>query len=190
MGFQIETERLILRGWREADREPFFRMCSDPAVMRWLGPLPTREECDAGIDRLIACERDHGHTFWVVERKADGELLGFCGIKRVKDDGIEPDPGTPEIGWRLRRDAWGQGYAKEAAIASMNHAFDTFGADFVTAFTVPGNSASWGLMERLGMQRREDLDYWNPEWSPDLGPGIVYRITGEEWAAKRKEFAA
>lgn len=189
-GTAFETERLILRSWRDEDRGPFHLMCSAPEVMRWLGALPNREESDAGIDRCIACDKEFGHCFWAIELKSDGAFLGFCGIKRVKDDGIEPDPGTPEIGWRLRRDAWGQGYAREAAIASMDYAFDRIGADFVTAFTVPGNKASWGLMERLGMTRREDLDYWNPEWSPKLGKGIVYRITPEAWAGKRKEFAA
>ncbi|MCA1749908.1 MAG: GNAT family N-acetyltransferase [Sphingomonadales bacterium] len=162
-------------------------MGRDPEVMRWLGALQSRAESDAMIDRCIACDEEHGHCFWALERKSDGALLGFCGIKRVKDDGIEPDPGTPEIGWRLRSDAWGKGYAKEAAVASMDYAFDRTGADFVTAFTVPGNSASWGLMERLGMTRRADLDYWNPEWSPKLGKGIVYRITPAEWTRKRKE---
>lgn len=185
----IETDRLTLRKWRDADRAAMHAMGRDPEVMRWLGELQSREESDAGIDRCIACGEQHGHCFWVLERKEDGAFLGFCGIKRVKDDGIEPDPGTPEIGWRLRRDAWGHGYAKEAAIASLDYAFDRLGVDFVTAFTVPGNTASWGLMERLGMTRREVLDYWNPDWSPQLGKGIVYRITPDEWAQKRKEFA-
>lgn len=186
----IETERLILRHWRDADREPFHAMSRDPDVMRYLGELQSREESDAGIDRCIGYQEAYGHTFWALERKEDNALLGFCGIKQVRDDGIEPDPGTPEIGWRLRRDAWGQGYAKEAAIAAMDYAFGTLDAEFVTAFTVPGNEGSWGLMERLGMERREDLDYWNPDWSPRLGKGIVYRITPEAWAEKRKEFAA
>lgn len=185
----IETDRLILRAWRDADREPMFRHCnSRPNVMRFLLGVQTREKTDEMIDKFIRWQRENGHTFWAVERKDDGALLGFCGLKRVDDDGVLPDPGTMEIGWRLREDAWGRGYAREAAAASMSYAFDRFDPDFVTAFTVEGNEGSWGLMRRLGMARREDLDHWYDEWGPDLGSGIVYRISRKDWAAKRGEF--
>ncbi|MGP1283918.1 MAG: GNAT family N-acetyltransferase [Parasphingopyxis sp.] len=185
----IETERLILRDWRDADREPMYaHVNSRPNVMRYLLGVQTRAKTDEMIDKLIRWQRDHGHTFWAVERKEDGELLGFCGLKKVDDDGVLPDPGTVEIGWRLREDAWGKGYAREAAVASMNHAFDAFDPDFVTAFTVRGNEGSWRLMERLGMERRTDLDHWYDEWGPELGHGIVYRIDRGRWAAKRREF--
>ncbi|MEQ9661248.1 MAG: GNAT family N-acetyltransferase [Parasphingopyxis sp.] len=185
----IETERLILRDWRDDDREPMYEYInSRPNVMRWLLGVQTREKTDEMIDKLTGWQREHGHTFWAVERKSDGELLGFCGLKRVQNDRNEPDPGTLEIGWRLREDAWGKGYAREAAVASMNYAFDTFDEDYVSAFTVNGNEGSWGLMERLGMKRRKDLDYWEDDWGPELGHGIVYRITREEWTEKRVEF--
>ncbi|RED15747.1 GNAT family N-acetyltransferase [Parasphingopyxis lamellibrachiae] len=185
----IETDRLILRDWRDADREPMFRHCnSQPNVMRFLLGVQTRVKTDKMIDKFIRWQGEYGHTFWAVERKDDGELLGFCGLKRINDDGVLPDPGTMEIGWRLREDAWGRGYAREAAAASMSYAFDTFDPDFVSAFTVKGNAGSWGLMKRLGMVRREDLDHWYDEWGPDLGNGIVYRITREDWAGKHGEF--
>jgi RimJ/RimL family protein N-acetyltransferase len=87
--------------------------------------------------------------------------------------------GEYEIGWRLREDAWGRGYAKEAAIASLDHAFGQLGAERVVALTVEGNGPSWGLMERLGMKRRPDLDYEGPEWAE--GTVIVYLIRREEW---------
>ena len=120
-----------------------------------------------------------------MESKDDGELLGFCGLKRI-DRACIPDVGTPEIGWRLREDAWGRGYAKEAAVASLDYGFDILGMDFITALTLPGNTASWGLMERLGMNRREDLDFYDAEeWGPKVGTEIVYRIDRDEWAANR-----
>ena len=118
------------------------------------------------IDRVIGYQRDYGFTFWIVERKADGELLGFCGLKRVNDAGARRCRANVEIGWRLREDAWGQGYAREAAIASLDLAFGRFGAPHVVAFTVAGNRASWGLMERLGMTRRADLDFVDPRFGP------------------------
>lgn len=185
----IGTERLILREWREQDRAPMFAHVNEsPAVTRWLGGLQTRESSDAGIDRCIACQAEHGHCFWALERRADDALLGFCGIKRVNGP-CDPDRGSHEIGWRLREDSRGHGYAKEAAAASLSFAFDSLDADFVSAFTVDGNTASWGLMERLGMKRRPDLDYYDPAWSGDLGPGIVYRIRRDEWAVRRGGFA-
>ncbi|MEM8695295.1 MAG: GNAT family N-acetyltransferase [Pseudomonadota bacterium] len=184
----IETDRLILREWRDEDREPMYaHVNSQPNVMRYLLGVQTREKTNEMIDKLIRWQREYGHTFWAVERKSDGELLGFCGLKRVEDDGVLPDPGTIEIGWRLREDAWGQGYAREAAVASMNYAFDTFDPEFVTAFAVEGNTGSWGLMRRLGMARREDLDHWYDEWGPELGNGIVYRMEAADWADKRRE---
>jgi RimJ/RimL family protein N-acetyltransferase len=177
----IETARLRLRNWTPADAEPFARHTNTPAVMRWLGGVRSREDMDAIVsERFIAWQESRGHTFWVVERKEDGALLGFCGLK-IADDAGSPVEGELEIGWRLREDAWGQGYAREAAQASLDFAFGRLGAPRVVALTVAGNSASWGLMERLGMTRRPDLDYAGPAWAES--EVIVYAIGRDEWAS-------
>ncbi len=176
----IETPRLILRDWREEDIEPFIRHTNTPAVMRWLGGVKPAEEHRQIIrDRILRWQSERGFTFWVVERKEDGELLGFCGIKIADGEGC-PISGEYEIGWRLREDAWGKGYAKEAAAASLDHAFDRLGARQVVAITFPGNTASWGLMERLGMRGRPELAYDDPRF-PELNPTIVYSIDREAW---------
>lgn len=178
----IETERLLLRNWRAKDKEPFFRLTNTPGVMRWLGGVKTRDHVEWAIEeRFMRWQAERGFTFWVIERKADGALLGFCGIK-IADDAGSPVEGAFEIGWRLREDAWGQGYAKEAAIASLDQAFGPIGAQRVVALTVEGNEASWGLMERLGMTRRPDLDYAGPEWAE--GTVIVYLIERQEWISR------
>ena len=175
---RIETERLVLRDWTQADVEPFLRL-NTPAVMRWLGGVKSREDMEQVVtSRFISWQESRGFTFWVVERKQDRELLGFCGIK-IADDAGSPVEGEYEIGWRLREDAWGKGYAKEAAAASLDHVFRRIGAERVVALTVDGNQASWGLMERLGMTRRPDLDYDGPAWAE--GRVIVYLIRREEW---------
>lgn len=179
-----ETERLILRGWRSGDRAIFLDHLNSPAVMRWLGGVQDAESYTAAFDRLDSYRRDYGHTFWIVERKADGEVLGFCGLKRVNAEGAL-NPGDMEIGWRLREDAWGQGVAKEAAIACLDLAFGRFAAPHVVALTVAGNVGSWGLMERLGMTRRADLDYHDPRFGPDLNPTIVYSIDAADWPVAR-----
>jgi RimJ/RimL family protein N-acetyltransferase len=147
--------------------------------MRWLGGVRTAEQQETVVrDRFMAWQEDLGFTFWVVERKADGELLGFCGLK-VADDAGSPVEGELEIGWRLRVDAWGRGYAREAAAASLDHAFARLGAERVVALTIEGNAASWGLMERLGMTRRSDLDYEGPEWAETKV--IVYEMRSQAW---------
>jgi RimJ/RimL family protein N-acetyltransferase len=176
----IETERLRLRDWREADKEPFHLHCNTPAVMRWLGGVQPREKYDEVVDRLAGWQAAHGHTFWAVERKPDGALLGFCGLK-IADGASEPLQGELEIGWRLREDAWGQGYAREAATASLEYGFATLSASRMIALTVEGNAASRGLMLRLGMRRRADLDYEDPKWPAGMNPVIVHEILAQEW---------
>ena len=176
----IETPRLVLREWREEDIAPFMRHTNTEPVMRWLGGVKSEAEIRAVIeDRLMRWQRERGFTFWAVERKADAALLGFCGIK-IADTPGSPIEGRHEIGWRLREDAWGQGYAKEAAAASLDFAFGRLDAPEVVAITFIQNEASWGLMERLGMTRRPDLDY-DDERFPTLNPTIIYSIRPEEW---------
>lgn len=178
----IETERLYLRHWREGDAEAFERHTNTPGVMRWLGGVKSPEVIHQVVnERLTGFQEQRGFTFWAVERKEDGELLGFCGLK-IADDAGSPVEGDYEIGWRLREDAWGQGYAKEAASASLDHAFKELGAERVVALTVAGNTPSWGLMERLGMTRRPDLDYEGPDWAE--GIVIVYVMERAEWTGR------
>jgi RimJ/RimL family protein N-acetyltransferase len=178
----IETQRLILRDWRDEDVGEFIRHTNTPTVMRWLGGVQAEEKMRESFEtRFMRWQVERGFTFWAVERKDDGALLGFCGLK-IGDGDANPAKGEYEVGWRLREDAWGQGYAKEAAIASLDHAFDALGASQVVALTFVQNSASWGLMERLGMRRRPELDHDDPRF-PELNPTIVYAIAREEWRA-------
>jgi RimJ/RimL family protein N-acetyltransferase len=158
----IETGRLILRGWRAEDRDPFLAMGRSPAVMEHLGGLQSPEQVDEAIGRVRACQAANGHCLWAAERKMDGAFLGFCGLKIGN---VGPIDGEIEIGWRLREDAWGQGFAKEAAIASLAWGWANLDAPRIVAITVPGNRASWGLMERLGMTRRPDMDFGHPHFA-------------------------
>jgi RimJ/RimL family protein N-acetyltransferase len=178
MSFAHRTERLLLRSWREDDTSAFEIACNTPAVTRYLGGLQTREQIEAAVARIRACEAENGFCFWVIERQADAAFLGFCGLKRMNSPGA-PDrmQGAPEIGWRLREDAWGQGYAKEAAHASLGLAFRRFGLAQVYAITMTGNAPSWGLMRRLGMTPRPDLDFDMPVY----GRHVTYRIGRNEW---------
>lgn len=179
--FRHETERLTLRDWREEDWAPFWEATNRPAVMRWLGGVLDDEGMQGARSRLETYTREHGHTFWVVERKEDGEILGFCGLKRSNQPG--GPMGEYEVGWRLRESAWGKGFAKEAAMASLKIGFEQFDAPQILAFTVEQNQASWGLMKRLGMERRKSLDFANSDFGADMI--IVYGITREQWRVQK-----
>ena len=180
-----ETERLWLRDWRTSDRDTFYDIMNSPAVMEHLGGIQTREGWDAAYQRIAGFARDFGHTFWIVEDKVSDEILGFCGLKRVNAPGAHDLIGQMEIGWRLRESAWGRGIAKEAAIASLDLAFGQFAAPHVIAMTTAANHASQGLMARLGMARRTDLDFTDTRFGPDLNPQLIWRINASEWPAAR-----
>lgn len=172
----IETERLILRGWHENDAAAHHAMCADPAVMAYLGPAPTLAESAAVVARQKAVFADYGACFWALERRDTSAFIGWCGIK--------PGPvGTPidekpEIGWSLVQTEWGQGYAREAAEASLAWGWHELNLPTVWAMTVPANTASRALMERLGMTRVVDGDFDHPKLAEDdrLRRHILYRI--------------
>src|SRR5579871_388973 len=156
----IETERLVLRPWREGDVAEFARVTNTPAVMEFLGGVRNPEDFRGSFARVAASQEKHGFCFWLVERKSDGALLGFCGLK-IGDTG--PITGEIEIGWRLREDAWGQGYAREAASATLDWAWRNLDCKCVVAITAVGNKRSWGLMERLGMHRLQHMNFEHPD---------------------------
>ena len=181
--FRHETKRLILRDWREEDWAPFWEGTNTPEVMRWLGGVMDDEAIARSRARLDSYREDYGHTFWVVERREDSAILGFCGLKRCTE---ENGPlGTMEAGWRFRENAWGQGYAKEAPLATLRLGFERFEADEIIALTVRKNTASWGLMLRIGMEHRPHLDFGQTHWSGQERETIVYSIKRESWEERR-----
>lgn len=156
----ITTDRLTLRAWRPADLEPWAAMGADPEVMRYFPSTLTLPESEAVMARVQGHIDEHGFGFWAVERRADGVFLGFTGLMTLKD----PNPLAPgvETGWRLARHAWGQGYASEAAAASLKYGFETLGLKSIVAFTATDNRPSQAVMTRIGMARRGDLDFDHP----------------------------
>ena len=154
----IVTDRLKLRPWRESDRLPFRMLCADARVMEHLGGPRSPADADAAMERMIASQREHGHCFWAVERKADFSFIGFCGLL-VCDKADTPVENEIEIGWRFRLDCWGQGFAKEAAYASFDWGFANLDCERIVALTVSENTRSWGLMDRLRMRRHPELDF-------------------------------
>ena len=179
----IETERLLIRRWRDGDREEYLASCNTEAVTAQLGGPAKIEDIDAALARIAKSQDEHGFSFWAVERKSDGRFLGYCGLK------LANLPGTPveqdiEIGWRLREDAWRQGYASEAAEAVLAWAWANLDVERIVSFTIPANAASRRVMERIGMIRRPDLDFGHPAFPPGhpLSSHVAY--VAERPAAK------
>jgi RimJ/RimL family protein N-acetyltransferase len=172
----IETTRLILRPWTEADIAGFMRATNTPMVMEHLGGVTPPEHFQGMFERVLSCQRENGFCLWLMERRGEKEPLGFCGFKICS---VGPISGKIEIGWRLRAEAWGMGYAREAAAACLEWGSRNLDVPEIFAITVLANSRSWGLMERLGMRRRADLDFDHPGFAPGhpLRAHITYAIT-------------
>jgi RimJ/RimL family protein N-acetyltransferase len=173
---ELRTDRLLLRQWRAADRAPFAALNADPEVMRHFPAPMSREESDALADAVAGgIERD-GWGWWALEVRESGAFIGFTGLSRVTfDAGFTP---AVEIGWRLAREAWGQGYATEAARAAVRYGFEALGLGEIVSFTAASNLRSRAVMERLGMTHDAGGDFDHPrvpEGSP-LRRHVLYRL--------------
>lgn len=170
----IQTGRLTLRPAVDADRDAIAALNAHPRVGEWLGGVRDRAESDAFVDRVQAHQAEHGFGFWVVERQADAFVVGMTGIWWTPDDvGLGR---VVEIGWRFLPDAWGQGYATEAAKAALAYGFETVGLPEIIAFTARSNLASQSVMRRIGMSHDPARDFDHPKLAEDhpLRPHVVY----------------
>ncbi len=167
---EIETARLLLRRWREADREPFARVNADPLVMEHFPALLSRAESDRLVDNIEAHFERHGFGLWAAEQRATGQFIGFIGLAVPRFEAAF----TPcvEIGWRIDPAFWGMGLATEGAREVVRRGFAVFGLNEIVSFTVPANTRSRRVMEKLGMTHdpRDDFDH------PNLAPGHPLRL--------------
>jgi RimJ/RimL family protein N-acetyltransferase len=156
----IETPRVILRQWRDADRAPLAALHGDARVSDWLGGPIDAAASAASMARWRAEIDALGHGFWAMERRADGVLIGMAGIRPAHPS--LPFDGAPEVGWRLAHEAWGCGYASEAAAATLAFGFNALGYAAILAFTAQSNQRSQGVMRRIGMTRDPSRDFDHP----------------------------
>ena len=152
----IETERLILRPWREVDRAAFATINGDPRVNEWLGGHISTEQSDATMDRLQAQIAADGFGFWAAERRSDGRLVGMIGLRRQVG---APAPSGLELGWRLDPDAQGSGLATEGAKAALDWGFANQDATEILAWTAATNVRSQSVMRRIGMVPEPARDF-------------------------------
>ncbi len=172
----MRTARLRLRRWRFEDRAAFAALNADPDVMRFMPRCLTPRESDAWMDRIAhEFERD-GFGLWALERLDRAGLIGFTGLNRVPFDASF----TPavEIGWRLARRCWGQGYATEAAHAAAEAGFDRYGLGEIVAETTETNLPSRRVMQRLGMRHDAASSFDHPAYALDdpLSRHVLYRL--------------
>lgn len=184
---ELRTERLLLRRFRDEDREPFAAMNADPRVMEhFVAPLD-RAASDAFVDRIEERRAARGYSLWAVEvldgQPGAGRFIGFVGLW----DATFAAPFTPtvEVGWRLATEAWGHGYATEAAIASVDDGFARVGLEEILSFTAVDNHASRAVMERIGLVRdpRGDFDHPAAPTGHPVRPHVLYRFP--DLAARR-----
>ncbi|MFN2450054.1 MAG: GNAT family N-acetyltransferase [Candidatus Baltobacteraceae bacterium] len=174
---RIETPRLVLRGWTDADVEAWADMNADPRVMEFFVEPTPRDRSREQAARMRSGLQRNGYGWFVLERK---DRAGFAGVIALEDIAYEvPFAPRREIGWRLPYAMWHHGYATEAARAAMAFAFTTLGWGELIAMTARLNVRSMRVMERLGMTRDPGEDFPHPRVPAGhrLQPHVLYRIS-------------
>lgn len=175
-----ETPRLRLRQWRDADREPFAALNADPATMEFFPATLAREASDAMVEgtRLAIAERGWGN--WAVERKDTREFIGFIGLSIPKRT-FHFSP-CVEVGWRIAKAHWGNGFATEGASEALRAGFESIGLEEIVSMTALLNVRSRKVMERIGMHdAHEDFEHPGVPEGHRLRPHCLYRLRQDDW---------
>ena len=179
----LRGRRIVLRAWRDEDLESFAALNADPAVTEFL-PAPLSREASAQmIARMQSAIDERGWGLWAVD--LGGRCIGFTGITTPRFEAHF----TPcvEIGWRLARDAWGHGYATEAARLALSHGFEALGLPEIVAFTTLANQRSRRVMEKLGMRHRPEDDFDHPSLPGHrLQRHVLYRLSRDEYLERHR----
>ena len=172
----IETERLLLRGWRDGDIEPYARLCADPEVMRFIGNGSTLTPEGSGeqISRFLRHWEERGFGLWALEERESGAFVGFAVLVH-QEEWTEGEHRT-EVGWRLDRAFCGRCLATEAAKASVSHGLEHIGLERIISIIQPENGASRRVAEKAGLTLRGET-----RWRDT--PVVWYAIDRGEWEA-------
>lgn len=177
----LETERLVLRRWCDADRDSFARLNADPEVMHYFPKTHDRKYSDTFIDKMQEHLETHGYTLLACERKEEGDFIGFVGLlQQTFEARFTP---AVEVGWRLHKHAWGQGYATEAAKACLRWGFEEHKLDDIVSMTYIGNQPSIRVMQKIGMKYKMHFDHSKlpGHW---LEKHILYTAHRVDWRAE------
>lgn len=180
---ELHTPRLIMRQWRDEDRADFAALNADAEVMRFFPACLDSQQSDALIERVRRHVAEQGFGWWVLQHRDSGAFVGASGLMRVGFNA--PFVPAVEIGWRLARAHWRQGFAREAASAALASGFEHLGLQEIVSFTVVANQPSQGVMQAIGMHRDTAGDFDHPalaEGHP-LRRHVLYRLSRREWEA-------
>ncbi|GAF11581.1 acetyltransferase, GNAT family [Bacillus sp. JCM 19045] len=169
----IETPRLTLRDWDTHDLPSFIKMNQDSDVMRFFPKLLSPAETTAFYERILHSFRENGYGLYAVEEKASGEFIGFIGFNHASFEA----PFTPciEIGWRLRKEAWGKGYATEGAKACLAYGFNQLPLEEIVSFTAKINKPSIQVMKKLGLTYVQTFEHPTVALSSPLREHVLYQ---------------
>jgi RimJ/RimL family protein N-acetyltransferase len=175
---EVHTDRLLMRRWRESDRDPFAALNGDPETLKFFPATLDRAGSDALVDRIEDSFERQGFGLWALEVAATGQFIGFTGLNPLPDD--VPGAGGMEIGWRLARHAWHLGYATEAAHAALAVAFDGAGLSEIWSMTAVLNEPSQAVMRRLGLTEIARWDHPRIAAADPLRPHVTYHLARAE----------
>ena len=186
---ELRTQRLLLRQWKDADREPFAAMNVDPAVMRFFPELRSRAWSDRAIDIWRAEIEERGWSNWAVQLLSSGTFIGFVGLGIPR--AVMPFTPCVEVGYRLAKDFWGLGFATEAAQAAVALGFTRLHLKEIVSFTALINLPSRAVMERLGMVNA-DQDFEHPAVPEGsvLRRHCLYRLSHARWTQLQPAIAS
>jgi [ribosomal protein S5]-alanine N-acetyltransferase len=171
----LETERLLLRTWRESDLLPFSAMNEDPLVMEFFPKTLSHEESTESYKRITAFIEQTGFGLFAAEDKASRGFIGFIGFNRPSFTSSF----TPciEIGWRLDRRFWNRGLATEGAKACLEYGFSSLDLNEVVSFTSKLNTKSINVMRKIGMTFEGEFEHPNLEEGHSLRTHVLYTIS-------------
>lgn len=183
----LATDRLILRQWRDSDREPFAKINSDRRVMEFFPNTLSRQDSDRFVDRIEAHFQKHEFGLFAAELRADHTFVGYIGL--AVPSFVAAFTPCVEVGWRLSADQWGQGLATEGARELVRFAFGTLKLDSLVSYTVPINVRSRRVMEKIGMTHDPTEDFQHPDL-PEGHPlrhHLLYRLRGPDLLATDRD---
>lgn len=181
----IETQRLILRQWKEQDFPLFAKMNGSPTVMKYFENTLSQNKSDELANRIKNLIAERGWGLWALEEKTTGHFMGFVGLNDAPET-LLCSPAV-EIGWRLSDAFWGKGYASEAALEILDFAFNSLKLEKVVSFTATINTPSIKVMERIGMQNTKQ-NFQHPGVKGNrLKEHVLYQITAQQWSEMKSK---
>ena len=189
----LATARLLLCDWSAEDAGVLLELSRDPEVMRHFPALATRPQIEQLVARQRSALTEGRPGLYAVRTRASepggSRCVGFVGlaVPRFEPPFASLEEPCVEIGWRLRRDAWGHGYATEAGREALRHGFETLRLAEIVSFTTVANEPSRAVMRRLGMRHDPAGDFDHPMLEPGdpVRPHVLYRLRAEEWRSSR-----